>query len=333
VYIPKGVYRFWHVPRSGLAEMGDASDEGNSLSPKHISALASELDRLHAAGVTGFDVALGNLRVTELSDVVRLRNFNGVTLHSSRNTAFALARDRDRVRFNATYGQNVLTEKSAREVLAGVTSRANYEAPISEWYGAIDFGYGLTVGQIWSVDTGTGRWDYLNSKVMTPLVAGLRVLDLGSNNGVLPMMMLRIGAREVVGLEYSREHVEAAKVVHRLFEWRDLRSYRFTLHNWNMLAVLTENLGFFDVVSALCSLYYLPAQEMQSVVRRAAELAPTMVLQANIESPPSQAQEGQAGIRTSSVEFLHGLLARNGFPDVEVHAPAGFSRPLLVGRA
>jgi SAM-dependent methyltransferase len=304
-----------------------------SMSAAQTDGLEAELDRLHAVGVTGADIRPDNIQSASPGDRVQLRHFQGVTLHASRSTAFFMARDRDRVTFNRLYNRDILTEHSARRALGMAISRANAEAPASDWYGAIDFGHGLTVGQVWSTDTGTGRWDYLNAAVITPLVAGMRVLDLGSNNGVQPLLMLRAGARQVVGLESSEQHVAAALVVHRLFEWRDLRSYQFVLHQRDMLAVLTDELGEFDVVSALCSLYYLKADDMARVVRRVAEIAPVMVLQGNTETPPSGAVQVKTGQSRSSVEFLQNVLRRNGFSDVEIHAPRRFSRPLLVGRA
>jgi hypothetical protein len=69
---------------------------------------------------------------------------------------------------------------------------------------------------------------------------------------------------------------------------------------------------------------------MAAVVRRARELAPLMVLQANTATRAEAAEDKAA---KSSLEFLAHLLRENGFPAIETFAPPGYARPLLVGRA
>jgi SAM-dependent methyltransferase len=163
---------------------------------------------------------------------------------------------------------------------------------------------------------------------VAPLVAGKRVLDLGSNNGVLAAMMLRAGATEVVGLELSPSYARASHLVREIFEWRDMKEYSLRVENRSMLDVLTEDWGRFDVVTAFCSLYCVEEEFMTQIVRRCRQLAPVMVLQANMPNPGQKAHHPRA-----SAEFLRDVLTRNGFPSVELFAPSDFARPLLVGRA
>jgi hypothetical protein len=70
---------------------------------------------------------------------------------------------------------------------------------------------------------------------------------------------------------------------------------------------------------------------MEAIVRHASTIAPVMIVQANVETPPAEALDVSTGELRSSVSFLEDLLESNGFPTVSVHAPPGFSRPLLVG--
>jgi cyclopropane fatty-acyl-phospholipid synthase-like methyltransferase len=158
---------------------------------------------------------------------------------------------------------------------------------------------------------------------------GKRVLDLGSNNGVMPLMMLRSGAREVVGLELSPELAELSQLVKRMFEWRDIKKYSFDIRNSDMREILRADWGKFDVVTAFCSLYYLTTEDMAKVVRKASELSPIMVLQAKTDTRP-EAAENKA--EKSSVGFLRKMFEENGFPFVQVYGPKNYSRPLLVGR-
>ncbi|MCB1037591.1 MAG: class I SAM-dependent methyltransferase, partial [Acidobacteria bacterium] len=181
----------------------------------------------------------------------------------------------------------------------------------------------------WSVDSGTGRWDFLNGPALSPLVPGKRVLDLGSHNCVLPLLMLRAGARQVVAVEQSEEVAASARRLQRLFEWRDIATYDLDLRLADMRAMLDSDWGSFDLVSSFCSLYYLEEEEMKRMVRRAAELAPVMVLQAKGDTR-SRAPSNKA--KKSAPEYLERLLRENGFPEVRSVAPRGFSRPLLIGR-
>jgi hypothetical protein len=88
-----------------------------------------------------------------------------------------------------------------------------------------------------------------------------------------------------------------------------------------MRLFLTRDLGTFDVVTAFCSLYYLPEMDMARIIRKAASMGATLVLQANdaISNLPAALQP------------LRGLMTGNGYPHVDVFAERGFARPLLVG--
>jgi 2-polyprenyl-3-methyl-5-hydroxy-6-metoxy-1,4-benzoquinol methylase len=282
-----------------------------------------QLDLIHMCGVANIgvkkeDIIVDTTGVPWFTDFERARTFR-----STSSVAFAFMRDQDRVKFNQLYGRNLMTERSARVALAAQVAKVQEE---QGWYSPIDFGNGFIVGPIWITSHGPGRWEFLNKHVVAPLVTGKRVLDLGSNNGVLPMMMLRAGAREVIGVELSLFHAEAIELVRRIYEWRDMRRYRLTVYNCDMLEILRRDWGKFDVVTAFCSLYYLQADDMARVVYKVSELAPVMVLQANTLSKPTDRRE------KASLVFLKKLLEDNGFPKVEVFAPPDYNRPLLVGR-
>ena len=311
------------IPGRALSSPGGDAKSENRPRAELWHRVEDQLDVIHSSGVAGLGLQ-GEGIMVDPGSVPWFTDFRQAdTFRSTSSVAFALRRDLDRMRFNRFYGRTVLTERSARSALvAQVGSSVDQRS----WYSTIDFGQGLVVGPIWITSHGPGRWTYLNHGVVAPLVKGKRVLDLGSNNGVLPMMMLRDGAAEVVGVELSESNVRSAVLVRRVFEWRDTRRYRFNVHHGDMLEVLDRDWGDFDVVTAFCSLYYLDAEDMARVVRRASELAPLMVLQANNLSKPSDRRE------KASLTYLSALLEDNGFPRVEVHAPPGYSRPIVVGR-
>jgi SAM-dependent methyltransferase len=287
-----------------------ATDAG----PEEVEGL---MNRAHAAGITGVAASFASFVRTAdgtlaFADLARARKHQPDSVH------FVAWRDRDRQAFNKMFGMSVLTEATARQSLDQL------KAQVPEGYrdyAPIDFGCGLTIGQIASTDSGTGRWDFFNRHVVGPLVAGKRVLDLGSNNGSLPLMMLRAGAREVVAVEFTPTIAEFARLNARILSWRDVRPYDIHVLTGDMRLFISEDLGVFEVITAFCSLYYLPEEDMARIIRKAASMGAVLILQANdaIDNLPAKALD------------LHRLMHDNGYPEVQVHTPAGFARPLLVG--
>ena len=291
---------------------------------RFIFELENQLDRIHACGITGVSLTFGNVIADSKNSTPWLIDFDRARTHCSTSSPiFAFRRNQDRIKFNKIYGGHLITEESARQALAKNASGK------SGWYAPVDFGGGLTVGAFWSIDSGTGRWEFFNKEIMMPLVAGKRVLDLGSNNGAMSMMMLRCGAREVVGIEVSPVFAERARLIHKIFEWRDIRKYAYKIYNCDMLKILQTGWGRFDLVTALASLYYLPPEDMSRIVRKVSEISPIMILQVKTDTRPEAAEDKA---RKSSVGFLKEMLENNGFPKVKVISPAGYNRPLLAGR-
>ncbi len=289
-----------------------------------LCAMEDQLDRIHQRGVTGVSHTFGNVVASPRDGSPWFIDLEGTRVHrSASGVLFSFFRDQDRTKFSKRYGRSVVTEASARGMIRELASR------VPNWYSPIDFGGGLTIGGFWSTDSGTGRWEFLNRRVVAPLVVGKRVLDLGSNNGLMPMMMLRAGAKEVAGIEISPELLEVVETMKQIFEWRDMRRYPLKIRRDDMLEILTADWGQFDVVTAFCSLYYLDGGDIAKVVRKASELAPVMVVQANTATRPEAAA---AKAEKSSVPFLEKALRENGFPDVEVFWPKGYTRPILVGK-
>lgn len=291
----------------------------DALPADFLDGLERRLNSVHRRGVTGFSLSFGNVVLHEGTDEPWFIDFDAAVAHRrSSGLAFRLARDRDRDLFNRIYGRELLTERSARALLEKIATP----------YSPIDLGGGLATRGFWSVDSGTGRWEYLNRHVLAGRIEGRRILDLGSYTGLLPLLMLDAGARQVVGIEKSPELVEVGRHLHRLFEWRFQRTYDFELRGADMRVILDHAWGPYDLVTAFCSLYYLGEDDMRRVVRRAAELAPVLIVQAKIDTRPEAADDKA---QKSSLAYLRALLERNGFPRVEVVAPRGYPRPLLIG--
>ncbi|HEX9733116.1 MAG TPA: class I SAM-dependent methyltransferase [Thermoanaerobaculia bacterium] len=310
-----GVRRLEAVIERGRRRLSQAIPAGV------LVELERQLDLIHRAGVARLSLTFGNVVLEPASRTPWLIDFDGAEAYRSTDAAvFAFRRDQDRAKLNQFHGRGLLTEGGARALL-----RERFKST----YAPLDLGGGLATRGFWSVDSGTGRWELLLRDALAGLIEGRRVLDLGSHHGLLPLSMLAAGARQVVAVERSPELVEMARHLHRLFEWRYMGRLDLELRCADMRAILDEGWGGFDLVTAFCSLYYLEEDDMARVVCRAAELAPVLVLQAKVDTR-SQAAAGKAV--KSSVPFLRALLESHGFPRVEVVGPAGYSRPLLIGR-
>ena len=298
-----------------VAAAGEPSVRPADATPQEIEQL---MDRAHAAGVAGVWKSFRKLRrVADGS--LRFADASHFRSHRFGSVGYNAARDLDRREFNRIFGRSILTETSVRQLLEDLKAKVS---PGDRDYAPIDFGCGLTVGEIASTDGDTARWEFFNRQIVGPLAAGKRVLDLGSNNGSLPLMMLRAGARQVVAVEYTEAIAEFARVNARILAWRDVRPYEIDVLTGDMRLFLTADLGAFDVVTAFCSLYYLPEDDMARIIRKAASMDAVLVLQAN---------EGiESGLPGRMLD-LHRLMRDNGYPEISVHTPVGFSRPLLVG--
>jgi 2-polyprenyl-3-methyl-5-hydroxy-6-metoxy-1,4-benzoquinol methylase len=301
--------------RDLLAGEGEATAAAPDAVPGEIEWL---MDRAHAAGITGLSRSFRRM-VRAADGSLRFKDLTAARKHRPGTVAFVAARDLDRREFNRTFNTSLLTEASARELLEEL--KAKVPEGYRE-YAPIDFGGGLTVGQIASTDSGTGRWEFFNRQIVSPLVVGKRVLDLGSNNGSLPLMMARAGAREVVAVEFTPAIADFARLNARILAWRDVRPYSLQVLTGDMRLFLTQDLGRFDVVTAYCSLYYLPEEDMARIINKAAAMNAVLILQAN------EAIENDLPGKTLD---LHRLMRDNGYPEISVHTPAGFSRPILVG--
>ena len=306
------------VPEQTLAGAGLlAPATGQSTGSVGIKEVTSLMDAAHRLGITGLDRAFKSL-VRTGDGSLRFADLSGARRYPPGSLRFLASRDRDRVRFNARYGTGLMTEDRARQAIA------ERHAAVPEGcrnYAPIDFGGGLSVGRIAATDSSTGCWDFVTAAVVAPLVHGKRVLDLGSNNGSLPLMMARAGATRVRGIEATPALAEFARLNAQILAWRDIRDYDLQILTGDLRMFLTEALGTFDVVTAFCSLHSLPEAELAAIVRRAAAMGAVLILQANeaLEDLPARR------------DTLGRLMRENGFPSLTVYAPHGFRRPLLVG--
>jgi hypothetical protein len=281
-------------------------------------AAAGEVERLmnraHAVGITGVSCSFGTL-VRTGDGALAFGDLTKARKHHPSSVYFVASRDADRRAFNQAFGQSLPTEATTRQSLRELKARkperaraarparssATPEPPVSP--GA------------------RGPFDFVDHKIIAPLIAGKRVLDLGSNNKSLPVMMLRAGAREVVAVELIPSIGDVSRPNARILSWRDVHPYDIQALSGDIRLFLSEDLGSFDVVTALCSLCFLPEADMARIIQKAASMAAVLILQANdaIDNLPAKTLD------------LHRMMRDNGYPEVQVHTREGSGQPLLVG--
>jgi len=283
-----------------------------------LLSVDQQLDIAHKLGIVGIYLKPGNIVVQKDALIPILVDFHTARLFRKKGFLFNLFRDQDRIKYNHKCGRKLITEKSAENRIQNVNS---------EWYAPIDFGFGLTNGVFWDVKAGIGRWEIFIKEYL-PDLNEKKILDLGSNNGCLPLMMLKEGASEVVGIELSKKFYEQSLIVRELFQWRDIKKYDFKAINKDMYDIMDLDVGKFDVVTSFCTLYYLKEKQMESLVRRVSEISSLFVVQANILAGSTWDSDKP---RRASPEFLYNLLKNNGFKHVDIKTPPLTTRPLLIG--
>jgi hypothetical protein len=297
---------------------------GRVLDVEAIERLFAELKKIHAAGYVLHDLKFGNVILERSSGQPYFIDFDRARAYPQLSPlAFRFLRDRDYEMFNAHFGTEKTTHARARE-----WSKRRGE----HWerlYAPIYIQGGLRLGKIWSTEVGHGRWRYILRDNL-PSVSDARVLDLGANNGFNAVQMMRLGAREVVAIEANAEAIAQSRSVKELFEWADNRPYRLTYVHDSMARLPHLDLGTFDLVTALCSIYYLDDDEIAAVVAHVSEIAPTLVLQCNTDR--NIRRSDPRTFDKASVGYAVRALQRNGFPLTRVVAPRGYSRPLVIGR-
>lgn len=285
-----------------------------------VDDLVAEMDVLHRRGVAGLRFALPDVVIDQSSGRPRFADLSRARQYRRGSLLFTHSRDLDRIAVNERFGRALWTEASVRAALAAMR-REILDAWVSD-YAPIDFGLGVAIGSFPKTDSGTGRWECFNGPVLGPLVKGRRVIDLGCNNGAMPMMMLRSGAAEVVGVERCQPLARAARLVCEIAAWRDIEPYRFAIRCDDMRAFgRTAGWGRFDVVTAFCSLYYLAEDEMIRLASTARLMDAVLVLQGNTAF---------GGLATP--ERLSDVARAAGYGDPTIVQFDGFGRPLVVAR-
>lgn len=204
------------------------------------------------------------------------------------------------------------------------------------WYTPVDFGSGLIargnfkiITTLESIHFGMGKWKYIIERNL-PDLQGKRVMDIGCNNGIFCIEMARMGAKEVIGVDCEKtwpNWLEQAKFVKEALEWRCNTKYNIKYLDSDMARIPDLNLGYFDVVTALCCLYYLEDEKINSLLNYFRENSNFVLIQCNIRRRDQTLQVH----RRAAPRYIGTALRKAGFPHIRFDKPLCYERPVVVG--
>ena len=204
------------------------------------------------------------------------------------------------------------------------------------WYTPIDFGNGIIATGNFKVSTalenihfGMGKWQYIIERNL-PDLQGKRVMDLGCNNGIFCIEMARRGATDVIGVDSEKtwpNWKSQAEFVKEALEWRCRTKYPIRFVDSDMDRISYFNFGRFDVVTALCSIYYLEEDRMYSLLKHLRETSDLVLIQGNTRRE-DQTPEVH---RRALPEYIGRMLEKVGFPFITYDCPLFYERPVVVG--
>lgn len=287
-----------------------------------IEKLYDQILKIHSADILINDIKYGNVIIERKTGDPYLIDFESSEdlIGLGYKTKRALT-DHDIGQFNLHFGTKKPTYKSLKRRIK------NREYPFPEkWYSPTYFGAGLRIGTLYSPEVGWGRWQYILKDTL-PNPTGYRVLDLGANNGFNSLQLLRSGAREVIGFEIDPDAIEQGIFLKSVMEWSDKQKFNFRYVQSSMADLVSMDLGTFDLVMALCSIYYLDDKEIATLIRHISSITNCFIVQCNIS------EVGRENLHThekASVEYLKNALENNGFSQVKVIAPKDYLRPILI---
>lgn len=334
--VPRVVAVDWESHAISVEDIPGASflDQSRSgpLQDEALARVEDALTAIHRAGYILGEVGRDSIRFNASGQPIIVGLQNAIPLAGLSRDMSAYLRDADRRAFNTLFGTRLLTASQLRKLLSpsAAIPRDKVRGRFSEVYAPVVIRDDIRWGKIWNTDLGIGRWNFL-MKEHLPIPIGGSVLDLGSNNGFNPLQMLRAGAASAVGVEIDARAIEQAKFLKAAYEWLDNRRYDFRCLHGSQGDLRSFDLPRFDVVTAFCSLYYLPDPEVRDLVRYIRTRTDTLVLQCNTDRLIDRGGDEET-FRKASVEFAVEVLEQAGFSDRQIIAPPGYSRPLVIGR-
>jgi len=310
----------WNPKTTAQAREAAIAALSASVNPRTIAEIGRLVEQIHHRGVTIGDVKYGNVLLVEGEPF--LCDFDHAKAFTRNGWRCVKEREADRDGFNYFFDCDLLSEWTFRSTAALLACERKELAAAR-----ICYGHGYENQRTGSLELGSGRWQFIRSHL--PDLVGKSILDLGCSDALLPLQMLRTGARQVTAYEHDPVMVRYGRLNHRWFEFIDNRPYAgFQLVEGFMHEACDRDWSGYDMATAFCSLYREEPEQMARIVRALSRTIDCFIVQANQNRDE---YSGRLGER-SSLAFLQALLQANGYPDQTVVELSFYDRPLLIGR-
>lgn len=227
------------------------------------------VDAVHRCRVADLDLRFANILVDGKGAPWMIDFHEARVFPRWADWIFQVKCDGDYLNYNRVFGRNKLTETTARQLLKKVKPEA--------WKCAVDFGKGLTRGNVGDRNTGMAYWQSMIAENF-PDIRGKRVFVLGGGNGVVPLLVVRSGAKKVVSVEKNKFLYESSVVTQRVFEWRDMRSYALEFRHGDLRSMGACESAEFDIIVAVMSLDHYYHKEIEQLVGTAVLSCATLVI-------------------------------------------------------
>lgn len=197
------------------------------------------------------------------------------------------------------------------------------------WYYHIDFGYGVEVRPELKrkKDAGLNNWrNFLAPNL--PDLTGKRILNIGCNTGLYDLGMLDAGAAETVGIDFSADQAE---FIRDWFAERNGKDYtRARFIGADVTRYDLTSLGRFDLATLFCVAYHL-GDAIDRVMEQLRQMTPAITLQGNLPRLTNPKYRGRSHQHLAGVSGMSELLRQYGYTEIEVVAPEGYEKPLVIG--
>ena len=241
--------------------------------------------------------------------------------HVYRGLLFSLARDQNIKTFNTLFNP-----KEKKKQFKDIKMDLKIQLKRFDFlYSTAYLGYGLNIGKPWSISHGIGRWVYRLHDPISPIIKNKRVLDLGSNTGVLPLIMLMSGAKEVIGVELDELNYQTSLTYKKSLEWNLNKKFNLDMINKNMMEVIKWDNEYFDVITLYCSIYYLSEREIQLLLEWIKKHSKFVVIEANQASSVEHRKD------LANILYIKNVLIKNKIKIISEDEDKESLRPYIIG--
>ena len=292
------------------------------LGDELIDNIYSALTNIHLAGITIRDINYANIIYSDKKNQFYFIDFESSAIFSNlKSFEFLMRRNENMNKFNKLFYKNKISLNNIDEKIKSFNPKGNFDV----WYSSVYFGKGYIAGGRNMIDSGSKKWRYILKNKLGD-IKNKRVLDLGCNNGVILLEMLRAGIFEGVGIEFNKYYYGQGDFIKNTFEWFDCKKYNFILHNCNILDIEKLELGNFDITMGLNSLYYLDPSQLIEVLNYISTITKKLVIECRIGTPFSSQSLNQR----ASVSYMIKALKTTGYYIEYVEKPKFHLRPLII---